>query len=106
MRRTPALIASLACLIAPLAAESQAAPPPEPDAMAAALGAKVFAENCGRCHNAPDPATHSRREWVAISLHMRVFADLSQDEQRRVLMFLRTYNTARIKHDAGAPASR
>jgi len=64
-----------------------------------ALGAKVFAENCARCHEAPEPSSHDGRAWRAVSLHMRVFAYLSQDEQHQVLVFLRSQNTA------GIPAS-
>lgn len=72
----------------------------------AALGAKVFAENCSRCHEAPDPASRDGREWRAISLHMRVFADISREEQQQVLNFLRTYNTVGMTRQAGVPASR
>lgn len=96
----------LACLGARLDAATQAPPPVEPDALAAALGAKVFAENCNRCHLAPSPVLHSAQGWIAISLHMRVFGDLSRTDQRRVLQFLRTFNTAMMHRTAGTPASR
>jgi mono/diheme cytochrome c family protein len=72
----------------------------------AALGAKVFAENCSRCHEAPDPASRDGRAWRAITMHMRVFADISREEQQQVLRFLRTYNTVEMTRQAGAPASR
>jgi hypothetical protein len=72
----------------------------------AALGAKVFAENCSRCHEAPDPASRAGRDWRSISLHMRVISDLSREDQQKVLIFLRTFNTAAFTKHLGSPASR
>ena len=71
----------------------------------AALGARVFAENCSRCHEAPDPASRDVREWRAISMHMRVVSDLSKEDQRNVFIFLRTFNTAAMTKQSGFPAS-
>jgi mono/diheme cytochrome c family protein len=71
----------------------------------AALGARVFAENCSRCHEAPDPASRDGREWRAISMHMRVISDISKEDQRNVLIFLRTSNTAAMTKQSGLPAS-
>ncbi len=71
----------------------------------AGLGARVFAENCSRCHEAPDPASRNGREWRAISMHMRVLSDLSKEDQRNVLIFLRTVNTAAMTKQSGIPAS-
>jgi len=71
----------------------------------AGLGAKVFAENCSRCHEAPDPASRSGREWRGITMHMRVLADLSREEQQNVLIFLRTFNTAAMTRMPGASAA-
>jgi hypothetical protein len=76
------------------------------EAVDAALGAKVFAEQCVRCHDAPDPASRSRRQWNAIALHMRAFADISRQDEERVLAFLRKFNTATMSHEPGVPASR
>jgi cytochrome c len=78
----------------------------EDSMQSAAMGAKVFAENCNRCHEAPDPASRDGRTWTGISLHMRVFADLSQEDQHRVLAFLRTFDTAAIPKKPGVPAAR
>jgi hypothetical protein len=72
----------------------------------AGFGARVFAENCSRCHEPPDPASRSGQEWRAISVHMRIIADISQADQRNVLIFLRTYNTASMTRTPGSPASR
>ena len=72
----------------------------------AALGAKVFADHCSRCHEAPDPASRDGRSWRAISLHMRVLGDLSAEEQHRVLLFLMTFNTAAMTMKPGVHAIR
>ena len=72
----------------------------------AASGAQVFAENCSRCHEAPDPAARTGRDWRSISLHMRVIADISRVDQQHVLVFLRTFDTATFAKHPGAPASR
>lgn len=83
-----ALLLILACSAPSIAAED--AP------LEMALGAKVFAENCARCHEAPEPSFRDGRAWRAVSLHMRVFAYISRDEQHQVLAFLRSQNTAGI----------
>jgi hypothetical protein len=70
-----------------------------------ALGAKVFAEECWRCHETPDPATRDARAWRSISLHMRVFGGLSRLEQQQLLAFLRSQNTAK-RPDASAPVAK
>lgn len=49
-------------------------------------GQRVFAENCSRCHNAPQ--SFSPRIAGTISRHMRVRANLSEDEERALLRFL------------------
>lgn len=71
-----------------------------------ARGAKVYAENCGRCHQIPDPASRDAKAWRPIALHMRMLADLSAEEQHVVLVFLRTYDTAAMTKRPGLPATR
>ena len=68
----------------------------------AGLGARVFAENCSRCNESPDPASRSSQEWRAISVHMRVIAEISLADQRNVLIFLRTYNTISMTRTPGS----
>lgn len=55
-------------------------------------GAKVFSENCARCHQAPSPTFKTDREWRTITLHMRVVANLSRLETGDVRMFLTSSN--------------
>jgi cytochrome c5 len=49
-------------------------------------GQRVFAEQCSRCHNAPQG--FSPRIAGTISRHMRVRANLSAEEERALLRFL------------------
>lgn len=72
----------------------------------AALGAKVFVDNCSRCHEPPDPISRNSREWRTVIMHMRVYADLSRTDEHNVLQFLRTYNTVSMTRRTGAPATR
>ena len=55
-------------------------------------GAKVYSDNCARCHQAPSPSFKTDREWRTITLHMRVFANLSHSETDAVLAFLTSGN--------------
>jgi cytochrome c5 len=49
-------------------------------------GDQVFAENCSRCHNAPE--SFSPRISGTIIRHMRVRAALSKEDEQAILLFL------------------
>jgi mono/diheme cytochrome c family protein len=49
-------------------------------------GQQVFAQNCSRCHNAPQG--FSPRISGTIARHMRVRAGLSQEDEKALLRFL------------------
>ncbi|MCL5097856.1 MAG: cytochrome c [Candidatus Omnitrophica bacterium] len=51
--------------------------------------ARVWAENCGRCHNLRSPNEFSYDQWEVIVNHMRVRATLTADETRAILSFLK-----------------
>ncbi len=55
-------------------------------------GARAWAQNCMRCHNIRDPQERSDREWEAIVHHMRVRANLTAEEHRLILEFLKAAN--------------
>jgi cytochrome c5 len=57
------------------------APPASPD-----RGQLVFDQNCSRCHNPPEG--FSPRISNAVSLHMRVRANLSAEDYKALLHFL------------------
>jgi cytochrome c5 len=50
-------------------------------------GAKVFEQNCSRCHNAPEAL--SPRVSGAVAMHMRVRADLSNEDYKALRQFLK-----------------
>lgn len=55
-------------------------------------GVQLWGENCIRCHNAPSPETFSDVEWDVAVLHMRVRANLTQNEAIKIAEFLKTAN--------------
>lgn len=69
---------------------SQQQPAPAPQAMMMKQnqdeGQRLFAQNCSRCHNAPDG--FSPRISGTILRHMRVRAQLSKHDEQELLHFL------------------
>ncbi len=55
-------------------------------------GAQLWGENCIRCHNTPSPASYNDTDWKTIELHMRVRANLTKDESKKIFEFLRSAN--------------
>ena len=55
-------------------------------------GARTWAQNCMRCHNVRDPQERSDREWEVIVHHMRVRANLTAEEHRLIVEFLKAAN--------------
>ena len=63
-------------------------------AMAAVLpeksGAQLWTDNCRRCHNLRGPATFSPAQWEVVVHHMRLRANLTGEEARKVTAFLKS----------------
>ncbi len=55
-------------------------------------GAKVWAENCGRCHNSRDARELRDDQWMSTAFHMRIRAGLTGQETRDVIAFLTETN--------------
>ncbi len=55
-------------------------------------GAQLWGENCVRCHNTPSPETFSDVEWDVAVMHMRVRANLTDEEAKKIAEFLKTAN--------------
>ena len=55
-------------------------------------GAQLWAENCNRCHNVRSPQSYSSAQWEVAMLHMRVRANLTPDEHKKILEFLKGAN--------------
>jgi cytochrome c5 len=72
------------------AAQPSSAPPNKRDERArpepSSDGQRVFEQNCARCHSAPEGFSPSISGTIA--RHMRVRANLSQDDERALLKFL------------------
>lgn len=55
-------------------------------------GAQLWGENCIRCHNVPSPAAYNDTDWDTISLHMRVRANLTADQSKKIFDFIKSAN--------------
>ena len=51
-------------------------------------GAQLWADNCSRCHNIRPPQSFSDTQWQTITHHMRLRADLTGEETRKITEFL------------------
>lgn len=61
-------------------------PPPEKS------GVQLWSENCSRCHNMRPPESFSDAQWAIIVHHMRLRANLTGDEARKITAFLQASN--------------
>lgn len=57
-----------------------------------AEGARVFANNCGRCHNLRASTERVDAQWDIIVAHMRARANLTRSEAEAVKIFLQMTN--------------
>ena len=55
-------------------------------------GAQVWADNCMRCHNIRPLTSYSNTQWEVVVHHMRVRANLTAQEHRAVVEFLKAGN--------------
>jgi len=55
-------------------------------------GAKVFRDNCTKCHGERSPMEKTDQEWRVVVTHMRTVAQLTAVESRAVLKFLKENN--------------
>jgi len=66
-----------------------------------ATGAKVWSQNCGRCHNIRDARELTDSQWYTTVFHMRMRAGLTGQETRDVLAFLTSSNKPHRKSIIG-----
>ncbi|PCH97235.1 MAG: hypothetical protein COB83_02990 [Gammaproteobacteria bacterium] len=64
-----------------------------------AKGAKVYSQNCGRCHNARPAEEYTKKEWSVVIPHMRAKAHMTGKEALAVEAFLASTLTAEIRSD-------
>jgi hypothetical protein len=55
-------------------------------------GSQLWGENCTRCHNVRPPQYYSDAQWDVIAHHMRLRANLTGEEQRKIAEFLQASN--------------
>lgn len=62
---------------------------PKPDLK---KGAQLWSQNCARCHNMRPPDERSDRGWEIVVTHMRLRANLTGQDARAILEFLKSAN--------------
>lgn len=55
-----------------------------------ANAAQLWAQNCARCHNLRSPGAYSDAQWDVAMLHMRVRGNLTANEHKAILAFLKS----------------
>lgn len=55
-------------------------------------GSQLWGENCIRCHNAPSSDDYSPAQWETIGMHMKLRANLTDDETNKIVVFLKSAN--------------
>ena len=55
-------------------------------------GMQLWGENCIRCHNAPPSSDYSPVQWETIGMHMKLRANLTDDETNKIVAFLKSAN--------------
>lgn len=75
------------------------------DMAAVAEGAKLYGQNCVRCHSARSPTERTDREWVTIVNHMRARANMRKSEAQAMIAYLQATNLPETSGTATASAS-
>ena len=55
-------------------------------------GVQLWGENCTRCHNTPSPAAFNDTDWTTIEMHMKVRANLTALESKKIFEFIKSAN--------------
>ena len=53
-------------------------------------GEELWSNNCMRCHNIRPPTMYSDAQWDVIVHHMRLRANITGQEQRAIVAFLKS----------------
>ena len=62
------------------------------DSTSLAADEKMWAQQCGQCHNLRPPSEYSDAQWAVVVFHMRVRVPLTGEEQQKILEFLKASN--------------
>ncbi|KAA3658915.1 MAG: cytochrome c [Calditrichaeota bacterium] len=55
-------------------------------------GAMLWGENCNRCHNIRTPSEFNDGQWEVAMTHMRTRGNLTANESKKILEFLKVAN--------------
>ena len=53
-------------------------------------GEELWSNNCNRCHNIQPPTRYNNAQWDVIVHHMRLRANITGQEQRLIVEFLKS----------------
>jgi hypothetical protein len=53
-------------------------------------GAQLWADNCQSCHNMRSPSSYNDAQWDVTTIHMLVRANLTPEEHKKILEFLKS----------------
>jgi len=53
-------------------------------------GEELWSNNCSRCHNIQPPTRYNNAQWDVILHHMRLRANITGQEQRAIVEFLKS----------------
>ena len=53
-------------------------------------GSDLWANDCGRCHNAPPSTSYTNEQWDVLGMHMKVRAHITDDEMKKIVAFLKS----------------
>ncbi len=55
-------------------------------------GVQLWADNCSRCHTMRSPDSYSDAQWDVAILHMRIRANLTADDAKEIVEYLKLAN--------------
>ncbi len=64
----------------------------DPGSPEVSRGARLYSDNCGRCHNARSPRELDDRDWPIVITHMRLTGGIPGDQARAITAFLMASN--------------
>lgn len=87
MKKTIVTLSFITILIVGMGIINSCAPT---KAIASKSGVTLWGENCQRCHNSPPSSDYSSVQWETIGLHMKVRANLGDDEIKKIVEYLQS----------------
>lgn len=86
-------IASIISLVVvAVLADGLARPVEAQDPNAMIEGARLWSDNCLRCHNARSPLERNDQDWRTIVIHMRARANLTKSEAEKIMAYIQQTN--------------